>query len=121
MERRKGMVLNTSFPPGVAVTAELCEQISQMVIETLIQIHAIDWHAAGLDELGHPEGFLERQVKGWIERYYRAQTDDIPEVQSLTGWFITQFPLMPSPTLIHNDFQLIIMLLIPNNLHLDES
>src|SRR6266446_5018250 len=44
MERRKGVVLNTSFPPGVAATAELCEQISQMVIETLVQIHAIDWH-----------------------------------------------------------------------------
>jgi aminoglycoside phosphotransferase (APT) family kinase protein len=116
MERRKGVVLNTSFPPGVTATAGLCEQISQMVIETLVQIHAINWHAAGLDELGHPEGFLERQVKGWVERYYRAQTEDIPEVQSLTGWLMTHMPQSPAPTLIHNDFKLNNMLLNANDL-----
>ena len=116
MERRKGVVLNTSFPPGVTPTPELCSQISQTVIETLVQIHAIDWRAAGLDELGRPEGFLERQVKGWIERYYRAQTDDIPQVEPLMGWLMTHIPQSPAATLIHNDFKLNNMLLNPNDL-----
>jgi len=114
MERRTGVVLNDTFPPGVVPTAELCQGISQTVIETLVQIHAIDWQAAGLSEFGYPEGFLGRQVKGWIERYFHAKTDEIPEVERLTRWLAEHIPASPAPTLIHNDFKL-------NNMRLDED
>jgi aminoglycoside phosphotransferase (APT) family kinase protein len=113
MERRKGVVVDKTFPPGITPTPDLCEQISYTVIDTLVQIHAIDWHAAGLDTFGHPPGFLERQVKGWIERYHRAKTDEIPQVESLTNWFMSHLPQSQAPTLIHNDFKL-------NNMMLDE-
>src|SRR6185437_14164507 len=105
MERRRGLVVNDAFPAGVMPTEELCEQISSTAVETLVQIHAIDWQAAGLSEFGHPEGFLARQVKGWIERYFRAQTDDIPEVEPLTRWLAEHVPSSPDATLIHNDFK----------------
>jgi aminoglycoside phosphotransferase (APT) family kinase protein len=116
MERRKGVVINDAFPPQVTPTPDLCSRISQTVIETLVQIHAIDWQAAGLDQLGHPNGFLERQVKGWIERYHRARTDDIPLVEPLTAWLMTHIPQSPAPALIHNDFKLNNMLLNAHNL-----
>src|SRR5947209_10917214 len=86
MERRKGIVLNNSFPPDVTPTEELCRRISLTVVETLVQIHAIDWRAAGLTEFGYPEGFLGRQVKVWIERYFDTQTDELPQVELLTRW-----------------------------------
>ncbi len=116
MERRKGVVVNTSFPPGITPTPDLCRKISQTVIDTLVQIHAIDWQAAGLDSLGHPTGFLERQVKGWIERYHRAKTDDILQVEPLTNWLVSHIPQSPTPTLIHNDFKLNNMMLDANDL-----
>ncbi len=116
MERRKGVVINHAFPPGVIPTEDLCRRISQTVVEVLVQIHAIDWQAAGLSEFGHPEGFLARQVKGWIERYFRAQTDDIPEVEPLTRWLAQHIPESPAPALIHNDFKLNNMLLDANDL-----
>jgi aminoglycoside phosphotransferase (APT) family kinase protein len=116
MERRKGMVLNHAFPPDVTPTGELCRRISLTVVETLVQIHAVDWQAAGLSEFGHPEGFLARQVKGWIERYFRAQTDDIPEVEPLTRWLAEHVPQSQAPTLIHNDFKLNNMILDSNDL-----
>ena len=116
MERRKGVVLNDSFPRGVTPTEALCRQISQTVVETLAQIHAIDWQAAGLSEFGHPDGFLSRQVKGWIERYFRAQTDEIPQVETLTRWLAEHVPQSPQATLIHNDFKLNNMLLDANDL-----
>jgi aminoglycoside phosphotransferase (APT) family kinase protein len=116
MERRKGVVVNDSFPHGVTPAQELCGQISQTVVETLAQIHAINWQAAGLSEFGHPDGFLSRQVKGWIERYFRAQTDDIPQVETLTRWLAEHVPQSPAATLIHNDFKLNNMLLDANDL-----
>ena len=116
MERRKGVVLNDAFPPGVKPTEELCRRISTTVVETLVQIHAVDWQTAGLSAFGHPEGFLARQVKGWIERYSRAQTDNIPEVEPLTRWLSEHVPQSPAPTLIHNDFKLNNMILDSNDL-----
>ncbi|HEX4205910.1 MAG TPA: phosphotransferase family protein [Ktedonobacteraceae bacterium] len=111
MERRTGIVLNDSFPAAIQPTPELCQQISYTVVDTLAQIHAIDWQQAGLSSFGHPEGFLARQVKSWIERYVRAQTDEIPQVESLTRWLSEHVPTSPQPTLIHNDFKLNNMLL----------
>ena len=116
MERRKGVVLNDTFPPEVTPTVELCQGLSHTVLETLVQIHAIDWQAAGLSEFGYPEGFLGRQVKGWIERYFRAKTDEIPEVEPLTHWLAEHTPASPAPTLIHNDFKLNNMLLSKEDL-----
>ncbi len=116
MERRKGIVLNNTFPPGMIPNEELCQRLSHTVVETLVQIHAIDWNAAGLNEFGYPEGFLGRQVKAWIERYSRAQTDDIPEVEPLTRWLAEHIPASPAPALIHNDFKLNNMLLSPDDL-----
>lgn len=116
MERRKGVVVNTSFPPGAAPTADLCRHLSYTMVDTIAQIHAIDWQGAGLSEFGYPEGFLGRQVKSWIERYFRAQTDTIPEVEPLTRWLAEHVPQSPAPTLIHNDFKLNNTLLDPNDL-----
>ncbi len=106
MERKRGFVLNDAFPPDVTPSEELGRGISLTTVDTLVQIHGIDWQAAGLSSLGHPEGFLERQVKGWIERYTRAKTDEIPQVESLTRWLVNNIPQSPAPTLIHNDFKL---------------
>lgn len=111
MERRKGVVVNDTFPPGTEVTPELGRRLSETVVDTLVGIHAVDWQAAGLAVYGHPTGFLERQVKGWIERYQRARTEDSPDVTWLTGWIMEHIPVSPAPALIHNDFKLNNMLM----------
>src|SRR6266567_982800 len=116
MERRKGVVLDDTFPHDTEVTPELCRRLSETVVDTLVEIHAIDWQAADLAAFGHPAGFLERQVTGWIERYKRSQTDESPDVTSLTRWLVEHTPTSPAPTLIHNDFKLNNMLLNAHDL-----
>ncbi|HEY7350766.1 MAG TPA: phosphotransferase family protein [Ktedonobacterales bacterium] len=116
MERRRGVVLNDRFPPEVQPTEARCAGISQAVVKTLAQIHTIDWQAAGLGDLGYPEGFLARQVRRWIEAYSRAQTDDIPLVEPLTRWLADHIPAEQAPALIHNDFKLNNMLLSGDDL-----
>lgn len=111
MERRRGVVVNTDFPEGVTPTEDLCRRLSLATVDALARIHSIDWRATGLDTFGYPEGFLARQVKGWIERYFRAQTDEIPQVEPLVCWLSEHIPSSPAPTLIHNDFKLNNMLL----------
>ncbi|HEY1350933.1 MAG TPA: phosphotransferase family protein [Ktedonobacteraceae bacterium] len=111
MERRRGFVFNDTFPPDAASPPELCRRISEAVVDTLVQIHAVDWQAAGLASFGHPDGFLQRQVTGWIERYYRSQTDETPDITVLARWLVEHTPASPAPALIHNDFKLNNMLM----------
>ena len=44
----------------------------------LAQIHLVDYDAVGLGEFGHPDGFLERQVRRWGEQWERSKTRELP-------------------------------------------
>jgi aminoglycoside phosphotransferase (APT) family kinase protein len=116
MERRVGVVVDDEFPEGVEPGPELCRGISGTVTDTLAELHAVDPWEAGLGDLGRPEGFLERQVRGWIGRYDEAKTDEIDEVESLTGWIAREIPESPQPTIIHNDYKLNNLVLAPDDL-----
>ncbi len=113
MERRAGIVLDTDLPryapPGAGA-------ISEALIVALAELHAVDWRGVGLGDLGYPEGFLTRQVRGWIGRYEAARTDDDPRVAPLVAWLAANLPPEQVPTLIHNDFKLNNLLLDPDDL-----
>jgi len=116
MELRKGVIVDDEFPEGVEPTEGLCRGMSQMVADILVELHAVDWKEAGLEELGKPGGFLERQVKGWISRYDKAKTEEIEEVEPLTGWIQNNIPESPDPTIVHNDYKLNNLVLDPDDL-----
>jgi aminoglycoside phosphotransferase (APT) family kinase protein len=108
MERRHGLILDTELPANWPWTedADLPRDIAESLVRVLVQLHAVDWQAAGLGEIGRPDGYLQRQVKGWVERFERARTSELPELESLARWFVDQLPQSPPPTVVHNDFKL---------------
>jgi aminoglycoside phosphotransferase (APT) family kinase protein len=114
MERRKGVVVDDEFPEWVEPTPELCRGISRTVVDTLAKLHAVNLEEAELGDLGRPDGFLERQVRGWIGRYEKVETNEIGEMEPLTDWLVRDIPKSPQPTIIHNDYKL-------NNLVLDSN
>jgi aminoglycoside phosphotransferase (APT) family kinase protein len=116
MEQREGEIVDDEFPEHVEPTPELCRGMSRMVADTLVELHAVDWREAGLEELGKPEGFLERQVKGWISRYDDAKTEEIEEVEPLTDWIQEDIPESPPATIVHNDYKLNNLVLDPDDL-----
>ncbi|GER66877.1 aminoglycoside phosphotransferase [Weizmannia acidilactici] len=106
MERRHGVVLDTSFPTGVEPTKEKCRKISEIMVERLVELHAIPYEETGLLAMSKPDGFFERQVHGWIERYNRAKTDDIPEVEPLIDYLRDHIPKQSGAAVIHYDYKL---------------
>lgn len=106
MERRQGIVLDTEFPSDVTVSKALCQRISEKMVESLVDLHAIDYKQTGLTDMVKPEGFMERQVHGWIGRYDRSKTDDIAGVDVLKDWMIHNLPVSSAPTIIHYDYKL---------------
>jgi aminoglycoside phosphotransferase (APT) family kinase protein len=106
MERRRGVILRRQAAPEFLALADYAGCASQAFIDCLAELHAIDIRRAGLDSLGRPDGFLERQVRGWTERWERAKTTDLPQMQRLSAWLAEHRPPSPPPTLVHNDFKL---------------
>lgn len=106
MERKKGIVLDTAFPDNVTVTEDLCRNISELMVDTLVNLHQIDYKQTKLADMTKPDGFLERQVHGWIRRYEGAKTDEIAAVELLKKWLVDHIPASQEPAIIHYDFKL---------------
>jgi len=106
MERRHGVILRDKVPEGLASIANYPQHVSEALIACLVRLHAVDVAATRLIALGKPEGFLERQVEGWTERWRRAQVEPIAEMEGVIRWLEERLPKSPSPTLVHNDYKL---------------
>ncbi|WML29908.1 phosphotransferase family protein [Neobacillus sp. OS1-32] len=106
MERKRGLVLDTTFPEGVVPSEALCRRISQLMVDKLADLHSIDYKQTGLVEISNPDGFMERQVHGWIQRYERAKTEEIKEVELLKKWLTGNIPPSGQPAIIHYDYKL---------------
>src|SRR5690606_8251645 len=106
MERRHGIVLDTEFPEGIEPTKELGRKISEKMVDLLVELHALDYTKTPLADIAKPEGFMQRQVEGWIGRYDRARTDDIEGVKQMKEWMLKNIPVSREPAIIHYDFKL---------------
>ncbi|MED5261505.1 MAG: phosphotransferase family protein [Myxococcota bacterium] len=117
MERRGGVVVRREIPEifGSGQDPVANRKLSEVVIDTLVDLHAVDASAIGLNSLGRPDGFLERQVSGWTDRMERARTRDIPLAEELSRWLQENRPESPPATLVHNDWKLDNMAVDPGN------
>jgi aminoglycoside phosphotransferase (APT) family kinase protein len=116
MERIPGIVLRAKAPPGVSLTSEVMRSVSESLIDNLVAIHAVDFRAAGLEDLGRPEGYVKRQVDGWSRRYNDAQTEEIAAMRETAEWLRAHIPLDSGACLIHNDYKYDNVMLDPNDL-----
>ncbi len=116
MERVRGAVLRGGVPPpGVALGPEIMRRLSTALVDDLAALHAVDVERAGLASLGHPQGYVERQVRGWTERYLRARTDDLPTVEAAAAWLARHMPREAGAALVHNDYKYDNLVLDPDD------
>jgi aminoglycoside phosphotransferase (APT) family kinase protein len=112
----RGIIIRKDPPAGLDFTPETARRLSESFIDNLARLHRLDYTAIGLSDLGKPQGYLERQVRGWIDRYHGSQTHDIPEVGRISAWLMESTPPMKDATLIHNDYKYDNMILDPNDI-----
>ena len=105
MEPIRGMIVRRDPPPGVPFPPETARRLSEAFLDSLARLHGLDYAAIGLGDLGKPQGYLERQVKGWIERYHNSKTQDLPEVERISTWLTERMPAGHETTLVHNDYK----------------
>jgi aminoglycoside phosphotransferase (APT) family kinase protein len=117
MERVRGVILRGGDPASPEAPApEVMRGLSESFAADLAGLHAIDADAAGLGDLGKPAGYVERQVRGWSERYLKARTDDVPAVEHVARWLDDHRPGEAGASIVHNDFKFDNVVLDPSDL-----
>lgn len=105
MSRLTGVILRPQMPDEMAPDADLMRRIAESFVDNLVALHAVDYQAADLGGIGRPQGYVRRQVEGWIGRYHKARTDDIGEMDQVALWLSEKMPPDSGATLIHNDYK----------------
>jgi aminoglycoside phosphotransferase (APT) family kinase protein len=117
MERMNGIILRNKIPKGMELTPEIMKSISESTVDNLAALHSIDLEKTGLINMGKPEGYIQRQVEGWIKRYVAAETDNIEDMNRTAEWMRANLPTDGKPAFIHNDYKYDNLVLDPENLN----
>jgi aminoglycoside phosphotransferase (APT) family kinase protein len=100
-----GVILRTPEDMAELGTGQ-ARSCSEGLIDVLAAIHAVDYAAVGLAEFGHPDGFLERQVRRWGEQWERSKATELPAIDELARRLRAALPESPPPTIVHGDYRL---------------
>ncbi len=107
MERRRGIVVRHEEPPALVDQPARRRQVSEAMVDTLASLHAVDITEPSLAALGKPAGFVERQVRGWTERWHRSKIAEVPDMEQVADWLVAHLPPDPvRPAIVHGDFKL---------------
>jgi aminoglycoside phosphotransferase (APT) family kinase protein len=101
MERVEGVVLSDTLPQGMR-PQRICDEL----IDALVEVHAADWRAAGLEGFGKPTGYLERQVRRFTGLWEHNATREISAVDEVTRWLEANIPESGPATIVHGDYRL---------------
>jgi len=116
MERRRGRIIRGNAPQELASSATLQQDVCRSFIRNLAELHSIDYSAAGLGDLGKPEGYALRQVAGWTKRYFAAKTNEWPDLEASIEWLNTNIPAESGASLVHNDYKFDNVILDPEDM-----
>src|SRR5579864_1007324 len=105
MEQVEGEVITDAIPPPLDNPAGRA-QIADQLIDALVELHAVDWRAAGLEGFGKPSGYLERQLRRFGGLWEHNRTRELPEVESVGRWLADNLPESPPATVVHGDYRL---------------
>jgi aminoglycoside phosphotransferase (APT) family kinase protein len=116
MEPIEGLILRNRIPSSLDFSPPRAHVLSELFLDNLVALHAVDYVGTGLAALGKPEGYLERQVHGWTERYFQSKTHEYSQVEKITAWMQANLPSSSTVALIHNDYKYDNVVLDPDDL-----
>ncbi len=106
MEHVAGHVVRSELPSDFPDTEATRQRMSEALVAALIRLHGLDPEAVGLGDFGHPEGFLERQVRRWWQQWLASRTRDLPAMDDLRHRLYASLPASQATAIVHGDFRL---------------
>lgn len=105
MEKVDGLILRNRIPIGTDLGSGFFHQLSMNTINGLLELHQLEMQESGLVKMGKPEGYVERQVIGWSERYYQSKTQELHDMERTSRWLLENMPEEQHTCFIHNDYK----------------
>jgi aminoglycoside phosphotransferase (APT) family kinase protein len=105
MEEIEGSVITTDVP-GPVDTEQGRRQVSEELVDALVELHEVDWRACGLEGYGRPTGYLERQLRRFFGLWEFNKTRELPVVEEVGDWLGRNMPDSPPATIVHGDYRL---------------
>ncbi|MFM8449329.1 MAG: phosphotransferase family protein [Haliscomenobacter sp.] len=105
MQKVEGVILRNRIPEGLDVSPATMRRLSEVAVDNLVKLHAIDLEKTGLSAIGRPDGYVQRQVDGWVRRFEQARTEEVDAMDELAGWLQAHLPMGQAPALLHNDYK----------------
>jgi len=106
MERRVGTVIRGHWPETLPDDDDVRGAAAESFVDAVAALHGVDYAGLGLAGLGRADGFVRRQVAGWTDRWSRARSDDVPDMERLAAALADATPAPQRASLLHNDFKL---------------
>src|SRR5439155_16216230 len=113
MERVEGEVLTTEVPPALDGPGDR-GRIAAGLVDALVEIHAVDWRACGLEGYGKPTGYLDRQLRRFAGLWEHNRTRELPTVERATPWLTEHRRESGDATIVHGDYRLGNVMLAPD-------
>lgn len=105
MKRIHGIVYRAQRPEGLDLSPHRVRDACYSFIETLAELHSLDYKFVGLEDLYRGSGYLERQLDGWESRWKASKTEDVQEMEHVMQWLKAELPPDSGAAIIHNDFR----------------
>jgi aminoglycoside phosphotransferase (APT) family kinase protein len=107
IEYREGEVLSDSLPASMSGHVDVLRRVDLAVLDAAADLHMVDVDACGLAELGRANGYGERQVSSWTDRWRRAAPDGhLPVMQEIADRLARTIPIPSAVSVVHNDLKL---------------
>lgn len=87
--------------------------IGERVVDTLVEIHAVDPDAVGLGDLGRKEDYVARQLHRWQGQWEKSKTRELPAIDAVHERLAARIPEQGPATIVHGDYRLDNMILTP--------
>jgi aminoglycoside phosphotransferase (APT) family kinase protein len=88
--------------------------IAGRVVDTLVDIHAVDPDAVGLGELGRKEDYVARQLRRWQGQWEKSKTRELALIDEVHERLAEEIPEQGPATIVHGDYRLDNMILTPS-------
>ncbi|MGH3101908.1 MAG: phosphotransferase family protein, partial [Thermoleophilia bacterium] len=105
MEMVEGDVLTTDLPAAIDDEASRA-RIGDELVDALVEIHAVDWRACGLEGYGKPTGYLDRQLRRFGGLWELNRTRELALIDRVAAWLAEHRPQSPDATIVHGDYRL---------------
>ncbi|MEU5809843.1 phosphotransferase family protein [Streptomyces sp. NPDC047718] len=89
-----------------ALGPERTRRVVLGLVDTLVELHAVDPREVGLGDFGRPEGFLDRQLRRWAKQLAASRGRDLAGIDELHGALGRAQPRSPAATVVHGDYRL---------------